>query len=171
MDVNVISIGIQTVVEYQWSIHEAARVYKTSSFTNLHLFHIEHEAAIEDMESGRALATEEKDLIVSDLVSETHVGGHPLRFVDLWCINLLPDITRNVVNFNSIDDALLINPSSEGEDIIVLEDTKTGASARHAHISDQLPLVFLSIVDFTVTVDLVAHKSANHINEVLDGTN
>ncbi len=69
MDVNVISIGIQTVVEYQWRIHEAAWVYKTSPFTNLHLFHIEHEAAVEDMESGGALSTEEKDLIVSDLVS------------------------------------------------------------------------------------------------------
>ncbi len=170
MDVNIISIGVQTVVKYQWGIHEAAWVYKTSPFTNLHLLHIEHEAAVEDMESGRALATEEKDLIVSDLVSETHVGGHPLRFVDLWCINLLPDITRNVVTFNSIDNTLLINPSSKGEDIVVLEDTKTGACARHAHISDQLPLVFLSVIDFAVTIDLVAHKCANHINEVLDGT-
>ena len=66
------------MVENQRCVHETAWIYETSSLTNLHLFHIEHKAAVKDMESGGALPTKQKDLIVSDLVSQAHVGGHPL---------------------------------------------------------------------------------------------
>ncbi len=169
MHIDVVTISIQTVVEHQRCVHKRTWIHQTATLTNLHLFNVKDKTAVENVECHRAFATKKKDLVVSDLVSQPHVGGHPLGLVDLGGRDFLPNIARNVINFNSIHDSLLIDSSPESKDVVVLEDAERGASARHAHISDQFPLVFLGVVNFAVAVHLVAHEGADHVDEVLDG--
>ena len=75
------------------------------------------------MESECTFASEEQDLVVSDLMGKAHVAWHPVGLVDLWCSNFLPDIARDVINFYCVNNSLLIDSSAECEDIIVLKDT------------------------------------------------
>ena len=168
VDVNVVSVGVQVMVEDQRSVHEAARIDKAATLAHLHFLDIEYEAPVEDMEGGGTLPTEQQDLIIGDLVSEAHVAGNPARLVDLRGGNLLPDVARNVVNFNSINDSLLIDAPAESEDVVVLEDAEGGSGAGHTHISNELPFVLLRVVHLAVPIDLVAHECANDINEVLN---
>jgi hypothetical protein len=58
MDVDVITISIQAVVEYQRQIHETTRVDQAASFANSHFLNVKHEHSVEDLESDSALATE-----------------------------------------------------------------------------------------------------------------
>ena len=92
MNVDVIAISIKTAIEDQRRVHEAARINQATSLTNLHFFHIEDKAAIEDVESECTFASEEQDLVVRDLMSKAHVARHPVGLVDLWGSNFLPDI-------------------------------------------------------------------------------
>ena len=78
MDVNVVSKGIQIAAENKRSIHERAWVHQLALFTDLHLLHIEDEAAIKDLEGERALSAKYEDLVICDLVGETHVTGNPV---------------------------------------------------------------------------------------------
>ena len=73
MHIDVIAIGVEARVEHQRCVHERTRIHKAASLTNLHLFNIENEASIEDVESRCTFTTEQKDLVISDLVSQTHV--------------------------------------------------------------------------------------------------
>ena len=123
------------------------------------------------MESKCAFASKEQYLIVSDLMSKAHVARHPVGLVDLRSCNFLPDIARYVINFYCVNNSLLIDSSTECEDVIVLKDTKGSSSARHTHISNEFPLILLRIVHFTVSVDLISNKCANHVDEVLDRAN
>ena len=90
--VDVIAVGIEAAVEDERRVHEAARINQTASLTNLHLLHIEDEAAIEDVESKCTFPSEEQDLVVGDLVGQAHVAGHPVRLVDLGSGNFLPNV-------------------------------------------------------------------------------
>ena len=171
MHVDVVSIGVKVGVEDQGRVHERTGVDQAAPLTNLHLLHIEDEAPVEDVEGRRALATEEDDLVVSDLVRKAHVRGHPVGLVAFGSANFLPHISGDVVNFDCVNDALLVDSSSEGEDVVVLKDAKGGSSTRNSHIGDELPLILLGIVNLTVAVHLVADKGANDIDKVLNGAN
>ena len=124
MNVNVIAIGIETVIEDQWCVHKRTRIHQAASLTNLHLFNIEYEAAVENVESHSTFPTEEQNLVIGDLMGQAHIGGHPLRFVDFRSCNFLPYVTTDVITLDGIDDAFLIDSTSKGEDVIVLKDAK-----------------------------------------------
>lgn len=124
MNVNVIAIGIETVIEDQWRVHKRTRIHQAASLTNLHLLNIEYEAAVENVESHSTFPTEEQNLVIGDLMGQAHIGGHPLRFVDFWRCNFLPYVTTDVITLDGIDDAFLIDSTSKGEDVIVLKDAK-----------------------------------------------
>ena len=168
MDVDVISVGVEGVVEHEGCVHEATRIYKTSPLTNLHFLDIEDKTAVENVESEGALASKEQDLVVGDLVGQAHVGGHPARLVNLGCADLLPHVARDVVHFYRVHDSFLVNSSAKGENVVVFEDSEGSASARHAHISNELPLVLDGVIDLAVAVHLVAHERTNHVDEVLN---
>ena len=171
MNINVIAISVEAAIEHKWCVHEAARINQTTSLTNLHFLHIEDKAAIEDMEGECTFTSEEQDLVVSDLMGKAHVARHPVGLVDLRGCDFLPDIARDVINFYCVNNSLLIHSSTKCEDVIVLKDTQGSSSARDTHIGNEFPLILLRIVHFTVSVDLVADKRANDVNEVLNGAN
>ena len=169
VDINVVSIGIQVVIEYQWSVHEGTRIDKTTSFLDLHLLHIEHKTPIEDMESHCTLATEQYDLIVSDLMSQAHVGRNPLRLVNFWSSNFFPGIPRDIVDFNSVHNLLLVNPPTKSENVVVLESAERSSSSRNLHLCNDFPLILLGVIHLTVSVNSVSHESTHNIYEVLYG--
>lgn len=68
VNVNVVSKSIEVSSKHQGRIHERAWIYKLTFFFNFHLLEIEYETSIKDLESQSALATENKNLIVGDLV-------------------------------------------------------------------------------------------------------
>ena len=169
MHVDVIAVSVQVVVEHEWRVHERAGVNKTSPLLDFHLLDVEYEAAVEDMESHCALPTKKNDLIVSDLVRKPHVRRHPVGLVHLWAGDLLPQVPRNVVDLDGVNDPLLVDSASESEDVVVLESAERHASSWHSHLGDDLPLVLLGVVDLAVAIDLVSHKGPNDVDEVLDG--
>lgn len=169
MDVDVVAVGVEALVENKRRVHKRTWINKASTFANFHFLNIEDETTVEDMEGCSAFATEQNDFVVSNLVRQAHVGGHPLRLVHLGCADLLPHVARDVVALNGVNDPLLVNSATESEDVVVFEDTQRSAGARHAHISDQLPFVLLRVVYFAVAVDLVAYEGADDVDEVLDG--
>lgn len=73
------------------------------------------------MEGCRTLAAKQKDFVIRDLVGKTHVGRHPVGLVDLGSANLLPHVPRDVINFDRVDNALLIYSSTESENVVVLK--------------------------------------------------
>ena len=77
MNVDVITISIKAVVEYQRRIHETARVYEATTLAELHLLDVKHEAAVEDVERSSTLAAKKQDFIVCNLVCETHIAWYP----------------------------------------------------------------------------------------------
>jgi hypothetical protein len=113
VDVDVVSICIEGVVEHKGSVHERAWVHQGSSFLDLHSLEVEDEDSIEDLEGQSALSSEDHDFLVSDLVGVAHVGWDPLSFVDVARLNLLPGIFLDVINFDSIDNTLLVNSATE----------------------------------------------------------
>ena len=94
-----------------------------------------------------------------------------MGFVNFRRSNFLPNVARNVVTLDGVNNSLLVNSTSESEDIIVLKDAKRGSSTRDTHIRYELPLIFLGVVHFAVAVDLIAYKCADDVNKVLDGAN
>ena len=92
MDVDIVAICVEGRVKDKRRIHEGTRINQAASLTNLHFLHIEDKAAIEDVESECTFASEEQDLVVSDLMGKAHVAWHPVGLVNLWCSNFLPDI-------------------------------------------------------------------------------
>jgi hypothetical protein len=93
VDINIVSVSVEIVVEDKGRIHEGTRVNKTSSFLYFHLFNVEDKTSVEYLESDRALSSKQNDLIVCNLISQTHIGWHPIHFVDLQVFNLLPHIS------------------------------------------------------------------------------
>jgi len=168
MDVDIITVGIEIRVENERCIHKRTRVDQATSLTNLHFLYIKDEASVEDVESDGTLTTEQQDLVIGDLMSQTHVRGHPVRFVDLRSTDLLPNVSRNVIHLDCINNTLLIYSAPKGKDVVVLENTKGGSGTRHSHVSDELPLILLGVVNFTVSVDLVSNECSNDIDEVLN---
>ena len=84
VNINVIAIGIEIAVEHQGRVHEGARIDKTSSLLYLHLLHVENKTSIENMECHCTLASKQNNLIVCNLVSQTHVRWHPFGLVNFW---------------------------------------------------------------------------------------
>ena len=93
MHVDVIAVGVQVVVEHERRVHEGAGVNKTTPLLDFHLLDVEYETAVEDMESNSALPTKKNNLVVSDLVCQSHVRWHPIRLVYFRTCNLLPHVS------------------------------------------------------------------------------
>jgi hypothetical protein len=165
MYVRIISIGVETSVENQGSVHERARVDKTATLTNLHFFNIKDEATIENLESHSAFASKYHNFVVGDLICKTHVRRNPLRLIYNRSWNLLPNISRNVVAFDSVDNLLLINTTAKGENIVVFECTETHTSSRNSHRINLFPLVLLSIILLAIAIDRIIDVSAYNINK------
>lgn len=120
------------------------------------------------MESHGTLPTEQDDLIVRNLVGQTHVGGHPLSLVHLGSLDLLPSIPRDVIHLHSVHYLLLVYPSTKSKNVVVFESAKGCTGTGHFHLSDHLPLILLGIIHFTVAIDCVAYEGPHNIDEVLD---
>jgi hypothetical protein len=82
MDVDIVTISVQAVVEHKRSVHERARIDKTTSLMNYHLLNVEYEATVEDLESDGTLSSEDDDFLISDLISKTHISRNPLGLID-----------------------------------------------------------------------------------------
>lgn len=163
----IISKSIEELVEDKGRVHEWAGVNKTTSFTDSHLFKVQHKYPIEYGESKSTLATKHDYFIISDLVSITHIGSHPLALVHT---HFLPHITTDVIHFYWVHYALLVYATSKGEDVLVLEGTESYTWTRHWERSNFFPFVLHRVISFTAPTDLVVDKSANHINEAFNST-
>ena len=69
MHVDVVTIGVETVVEDKWRVHERTRIHETASLVDLHALHVKDEDSVEDLEGQSTLASEDHDFFLSDLVS------------------------------------------------------------------------------------------------------
>lgn len=165
MDIRIVSISVQTSVENQGSVHERARVDKTATLTDLHFFNIEDEATIENLESHCTFASKYHNFVISDLICKAHVCRNPFWFIHDWGWNLLPNISWNVITFNSINNLFLVNTAAKRENVIIFECTETHSGSRNSHWVNLLPLVFLGIVLFTVAVNRIIYISADNINK------
>jgi len=122
MDVNIITEGIERATEDEGRVHKAAGVNQLSAFLDLHLLDVHDEATVEDLLSQSTLTSKDDDLVVRDLVGQTHVAGDPLALVEAGsALNLLPDVLRDVVALYGVYDILLVDSSSERENVVVLE--------------------------------------------------
>lgn len=124
VNVDIVTIRIEVVVENERRVHERARVNKTSPFLDFHFLNVEDKTSVEYLESDRALSSKQNDLVVSNLVSESHIRWNPLALVDLRVVNLLPHIAGYVVNLNGVDNPFLINAPTERKNVVVLECAK-----------------------------------------------
>jgi len=167
---NIVSVGVKTFVEHEGCVHEWAWVNKTSPLFDYHLLYIENETTIKNLESLSAFSSKDQNFIVSDLVRQSHVGRNPLGLVNHTGRNFLPDIPWNVITFNSVNKIFLGNTATEGEHIVVLERTQADSGTGNSHLVDDLPLVLLSVILLTLTVDFVINKSSHDIDEALDWT-
>ena len=160
MDIHIVSVSVKIFVEDKGRVPKGARVNKTYSFLDFHLFNVKDKTFVEYLESDCALSFKQNDLIVRNFISQTHVGWHAIPFVDLQVLNLLPHIPRDVVNFNRVKNPLLVDTASKGEDVVVLKGTKRHSSSWYTHIINLLPLVLLSVIHLAAAVNLVVDKSS-----------
>ena len=89
MDVNIVSVRIQTLVKDKGIVHETAWVYHGALFVDRHLLQVNEETAIKDLLVQGALTPEYHNLTVVDLIGERHVSRHPLpriHFDFLWFV-------------------------------------------------------------------------------------
>ena len=166
--VDIVTIGVKGVVKNERRVHERTGIDKTSPFLDFHFLNVEDKTSVEYLERDRALSSKQNDFVVRDLVSKPHVGWHPLRLVDLRVVNFLPNIPRNVVDLNRVNYSLLVNPTSKGKYVVVLERAQRDTSSRYPHFVDGLPFVLLSVVCLTPSIYLVVHECAYHIDKTLD---
>ena len=82
----------------------------------------------------------------------------------------MPNVFADVIAFNSVNDVLLINSASKGEDVIVLEGAQCNTRSGNSQRVDLLPLVLLNVVNLTEPVNLAVNESTHHIDKSLDGT-
>ena len=122
--IDIITVSVEVVVEDERRVHKRTGVNKTSPFLDFHLFNVEDKTSVEDLESDRALPAEQNDFVVCDLIGQTHIRWHPFRLIYLRILDFLPNISRNVIHFNCVDNSLLVDSASERKDVIVLEGTK-----------------------------------------------
>ena len=66
--IDIVSVCVKMVVEDKRRIHEGARINKTSSLFDFHFLNVEDKTSVEYLERNCALATEENDFVVCDLV-------------------------------------------------------------------------------------------------------
>ena len=121
VNVDVIAERVQVTAKNKRRVHEAARVHKFAFLADLHLLHVEHEASVENLERDRTLTAEDEYLIVSDLIGKTHIARDPLGLVTKWLRNLLPNVLRDVVALNRVNDLTLVHPAAERKDEVILE--------------------------------------------------
>ena len=169
MHVDVVSVCIETPIEDQRSVHETAWVDETATFSDRHLLHVKHEAAVEDLESQGRLASEDHDFVLCDLVGQAHVGRHPLGLIHQRCRDLLPHVARDVVALDGVHDLLLVNTAAERKHVVVLEGAERDTRARHPHLVNDLPRVLLGVVLLALPVDLVVDEGTNDVDETLNG--
>ena len=140
-------------------------------FANLHLLDIQNEHSAEDLESDGALATEDQDLVVSDLVCEAHVARDPVRLVTVGRSDLLPDVLGNVIALDCVHNLALVDTTAKREDEVVLEAAQSHAGAGDSETVDLLPLVLSDVVHLAEAIDLAVDEGANDVDEALQRAN
>lgn len=168
---NIITEGVQVASEHKRSIHKRAWVNQLAFLTNFHLLDVEYETAVEDLEGESALATEDQDLIVRDLVGKAHIARNPLRLIKrrLRALNLLPDVLRDVITLDRVDDVLLVDPATECKNEVVFEGAEGDARPSHSQTINLLPLVLLDVVDFAEAKNLTVDECADDVDEAFEG--
>jgi len=139
-------------------------------FTHAHLLNVKDIASIEDLEHHGTLSTENHDFLLGDLMCEAHVGGHPVALVNHGRLNLLPDITLDIITLDSVHNALLVYSTSERKHVVVLEGAERDSGSGDSHFSQDLPFILLTVILLTVSEDLVVDKGSYDIEESLDCT-
>jgi len=171
MDVNIVSKSVEASFEDQRSVHKGAWVNQAASFLYDHLLNIKDEATIENLESDCTLTSKYHYLIVIDLMSKTHVAWNPLGLVSEWGLDFLPHISLDVIDFNGVQDSLLVNSATKGKEILVFEGAESYARPWNLEVCDLLPFILLGIVSLAVSVHLVVNKCTYYVNEAFDSTN
>ncbi len=129
MDVDIISVGVETLVEHERGVHEGAGVHQTALLREGHLLNVKHETTVEYLKSQGTLTTEHHDLLIGNLVSHTHIGGDPFLLVNSW--QLSPYVSLDVVTLNGVHDSLLVYSPSKGENVLILECTQSHSRPWH----------------------------------------
>jgi hypothetical protein len=124
VDVDIISVSIQGMVEYQRCIHKRARVHHGATFFDHHAFKVKDEDSIKDLERKCALSSKYHDLLICHLKSIRHVSWNPLSLITTTSWNFLPRVLFNIIDFNGVYNPLLIDSSSKREKVLILEATQ-----------------------------------------------
>jgi len=80
----------------------------------------------------------------------------------------LPDIFADIVALDSVNNVFLVNPSSERENVVVLERAQSHTRSRDSQRVDLLPLIFLNVINLAEPVNLAVYESAHDVDEPLD---
>jgi len=122
MHIHVVSVRVKVTVEHERSIHERARIHKTAMLAYAHLLDVEDIATVEDLEKYRRLSSKDHDLLVSDLMCQSHVRGYPAGLIDTRATGyLLPHVPLDVVDFDRVYNPLLIYPPAKRKHVLILE--------------------------------------------------
>ena len=125
VNVNVITKSIEVTSKHQGCIHKRAWIDKLTFLFDFHLLEIEYETSIEDLESQSALATEDKNFIVGDLIRQAHVSWNPLRLINLRSLDLLPNILGDIIALDSVNDIFLVDSTSKCKQKVVFESAES----------------------------------------------
>lgn len=170
VNVNIISKSIQALIKNERSVHEWARIDKTTFLIDDHSLYIKDEASIEYLERQSWLTSKYHDLLICDLIGDTHISRDPLRLVNLLRRNLLPHISLDVIHLNSVYNPFLINSTPKRKDILIFERTQSNPRPGYIHRSYILPLIFQSVISLTRPINLVIEESTYNIDETFYST-
>ena len=124
MDIDIVSVSIQGMIEYQRCVHKGARIDHGAAFFDNHAFKVKDKDSIEDLERKSTLSSEYHDLLICDLISIRHVSRDPLRLIATASRNFLPRVLFNIIDYIGFDNSLLIDSSSKREEVLILEATQ-----------------------------------------------
>jgi hypothetical protein len=74
------------------------------------------------LRSQRTFASKDHHFVVCNLVSQAHVTRDPVTLVSLY---LLPNVFRNTVALDSVNNLVLVNSASKRKNVIVFEGTES----------------------------------------------
>ena len=90
VDIDIVSVSIQGMIEYQRCVHKGARIDHGAALFDNHAFKVKDKDSIEDLERKSTLSSEYHDLLICDLISIRHVSRDPLRLIATASRNFLP---------------------------------------------------------------------------------
>lgn len=81
----------------------------------------------------------------------------------------MPNVLRDVIALNCVNDVLLVDPSSKGKNVIIFERAESYTGPSNTKAINLLPLILLNIIDLAEAVNLAVDESADDINKALNG--